>query len=125
MFPTHDAQSVRRSTDDLPRAFAAAAAAIALTGLFIAGLAFATSNSASTGAPAEAAAPQEVRDGWSSYLGAAAAAPEIDVVDGWSSYLTPKVPPVRDGWSSYLLVPEIDPSSVVDGWMSRYGSRDD
>lgn len=46
------------------------------------------------------AAARDVRDGWMSYLGAAAQPAEREVQDGWSSYLLvdePQHKPVRDG----------------------------
>ena len=147
MHPVHDTQTAQPTAMDsreLIRALAAAAVAIALAGSLLAALAFVTSRPAPS-VDSSAGSTSEVRDGWSSYLGAAARpvdlpvvdgwasyllVPEIDpatVVDGWSSYLLkPELDPatVVDGWSSYLLAPELDPNTLVDGWMIRYGQDD-
>lgn len=129
MHPVHDTQTAQPTAIDsreLTRALVAAFAAIALAGIILATIVFFTSRPA-TSVDASAAYTGEVRDGWSSYLGAAARPAAQPVRDGWSSYLlVPEIDPttVRDGWSSYLLVPEIDPTTVVDGWMTRYGQDD-
>lgn len=129
MHPVHDTRTAQPTAIDsrqLTRALIAAFAAIAVAGIVLAAVAFLTSQPATpVSGPAEYTG--EVRDGWSSYLGAAARLADRPVVDGWSSYLLkPELDPatVRDGWSSYLLVPEIDPTTVVDGWMIRYGQDD-
>ena len=147
MQPVHDARATQSTTIDsreFTRALGAAFAAIVLAGIVLAAIAFVTSRPAT---PVDTSAPAagEVRDGWSSYLGAAARpaaqpvrdgwnsyllAPEVDpntVVDGWSSsLLKPAIDPntIVDGWSSSLLAPKIDPNTIVDGWMSRYGHDD-
>jgi hypothetical protein len=129
MHPVHDTQTTRPTTLDsreLVRAFAAAFAAVALAGIVLAGMALLTSQPPTTGDTSGASAG-EVRDGWSSYLGAAARPAAQPVRDGWSSYLLkPEADPstVRDGWSSYLLVDASDAAPVVDGWMIRYGQDD-
>jgi hypothetical protein len=129
MHPVHDtrtAQPTAMDSRELIRALAAAAVAIVLAGSVLAALAFLTSRPA-TSVDSSAGSAGEVRDGWSSYLGAAAKPADPPVVDGWNSYLlAPKIDPatVVDGWSSYLLKPELDPATVVDGWMIRYGNDD-
>ncbi len=128
MNPVHDTPAAQPTITDpreLARALIAAFAAIVLAGGILAGIAFSTSQSP-TSADHAASYTGEVRDGWSSYLGAAAKPADRRVVDGWSSYLLkPETDPatVRDGWSSYLLVTEQE-SPVVDGWMIRYGEDD-
>ena len=128
MHPVHDTQATQPTAIDsreLTRALVAAFVAIALTGIFLTALAFLTARPATI--DGSAASATEIRDGWSSYLGAAARPASQPVRDGWSSYLlVPEADPatVRDGWSSYLLAPEIDPTKVVDGWMIRYGHDD-
>ncbi|MDQ2673068.1 MAG: hypothetical protein M3Y40_00245 [Chloroflexota bacterium] len=125
MNPVHDTPAAQPTVTDpreLTRALIAAFAAIVLAGSVLAGIALFTSQPAT---PMDGASTDsgEVRDGWSSYLGAAAEPAERPVVDGWSSYLLkPELDPatVRDGWSSYLLVTEHE-APVVDGWMVRYG----
>ena len=129
MHPVHDTRTAQPTAIDsreFTRALTAAFAAIAVAGIVLAAIALLTSQPA-TSVDASADYTGEVRDGWSSYLGAAAEPENRPVVDGWSSYLLkPELDPatVRDGWSSYLLVPEIDPTTVVDGWMIRYGQDD-
>lgn len=112
MHPVHNTSTTAQPTTpdsrELTRALGAAFAAIALTGLILGAIVFLTSRPATT-ADGAATTTGEVRDGWSSYLGAAA---------------RPAAQPVQDGWSSYLLAPEIDPAKVVDGWMVRYGHDD-
>jgi hypothetical protein len=128
MYPIHDTQTAQPETvgTELTRALFASVAAILLAAVFLAAVALLTSQPATTvNSSAESAV--EVRDGWSSYLGAAAPSADRPVLDGWSSYLlTQEMDPagIRDGWSSYLLVDEIDPTTVIDGWMTRYGSDD-
>ena len=122
MYPIHDTQTAQPEAvpHELTRALIAAALSIALAGIFLAVVVFLTSQPGTT-VDSSAGSLGEVRDGWSSYLGAAAQRADRPVVDGWSSYLLqPELDPasVRDGWSSYLLVDEIDPTSVVDGWSS-------
>lgn len=129
MHPVHDTKATQPTAIDsreFTRALAAAMVAIALTGIILAALAFLTARPA-TSIDGSAVSTTEVRDGWSSYLGAAARPASQPVRDGWSSYLLAPATDsttVRDGWSSYLLVPEIDPTTVVDGWMIRYGQDD-
>lgn len=110
MYPIHDTQTAQPETvpHELTRALVAAALSIALAGIVLAAVVFLTSQPATT-VDSSAGSVGEVRDGWSSYLGAAAA---------------PADRPVVDGWSSYLLAPEIDAATVVDGWMVRYGNND-
>lgn len=123
---TRTAQPTAMDSRELTRALVAAFAAIALAGIVLAGIVFIRSQPV-TSVDGPGAYAGEVRDGWSSYLGAAARPADGPVIDGWSSYLLkPELDPatVRDGWSSYLLAPEIDPATVVDGWMSRYGKDD-
>ena len=123
MHPVHDTRTAQPTAVDsreLTRALAVAAISIALAGSVLAAFAFFTSQPR-TAVDASAGSASEVRDGWSSYLGAAAKPADRPVIDGWSSYLlAPKLDPssVRDGWSSYLLAPKLDPSSVRDGWSS-------
>ena len=126
MHPIHDstrtAQPTAIDSRELTRALIAAVAAIVLAGIVLAGIAVFTSQPA-TSVDVPAQYTGEVRDGWSSYLGAAAEAADQPVRDGWSSYLLkPELDPatVRDGWSSYLLVSE-RATPVIDGWMIRYG----
>lgn len=147
MHPAHDTRTAQPTAVDsreLTRALAATAISIALAGIVLAAVAIFTSQPPTT-VDSSAGSTSEVRDGWSSYLGAAAEPADRPVLDGWSSYLlapnldpasvrdgwssyllTPELDPssVRDGWSSYLLVDEIDPTTVVDGWMIRYGYDD-
>jgi hypothetical protein len=123
MHPVYDTRTTQPTavdSHDLKRALAAATLSIALAGIVLAAASFLTSQPATT-ADSSAASASEIRDGWSSYLGAAAAQSDRPVIDGWSSYLlVPELDPasVRDGWSSYLLAPELDPASVRDGWSS-------
>jgi hypothetical protein len=64
-----------------------------------------------------------VTDGWSAYLGAAAAPAAEAATDGWSTYLMPArgSSPATDGWSSYLI--GTGSSATTDGWLTRYGAR--
>lgn len=128
MNPVHDTPAAQPTVTDsreLARALIAAVAAIVLAGGVLAGIALFTSQPA-TSVDGATTSSGEVRDGWSSYLGAAARPADRPVVDGWSSYLLkPELDPatVRDGWSSYLLVTEGE-EPVIDGWMVRYGQDD-
>lgn len=91
------AQPTTPDSRELTRALGAAFAAIALAGMILGAIVFLTARPA----PTSDAAPTttgEVRDGWSSYLGAAARPASQPVQDGWSSYCwSPRS--IRPPWS--------------------------
>lgn len=131
MYPTDLSANVSRPQHQPVRAMRgapkAALTAIALAGVLIAAVALVAHRPAQTAiAPGDVAAHGLV-DGWGAYLGAAATKQQPTLVDGWSTYLLadPASEVPVDGWSSYLLVDEPDPVTLVDGWITRYGSRDD